>query len=189
MLNIQIDPIRLESILNKKPGKTVTAEEWNEILNLLVTQGNYCMDYLERLEQLMEDAISGKITGITVETNVTTLGGRPAEDYALKEYVNTKYDSLSAWAVENINKKQDKLVLSGGRAVCTNNSGKPISSSVTNFELGCLTEARSNIQKQIDNKLALNGKAADSSKLNGHTFYVQKEKPSKPVEGDIWISW
>ena len=42
-----MDPIKLQQIINKKPKDVVTADEWNEILTLLIEQANLFSDRLQ----------------------------------------------------------------------------------------------------------------------------------------------
>ncbi len=78
-----MDPIKLQAILNKKPGTVVTADEWNEVLTLLVTQANLFSDKLQGFKATLQQLIDGKLENVDITANVNSFGGKPPEAYTL----------------------------------------------------------------------------------------------------------
>lgn len=61
-------------------------------------------------------------------------------------------------------------------------------STVSPTQAGYLQSVTSDVQDQLDDKLSISGKAADSSKIDGRAVYVQASAPTTGmVDGDIWI--
>ena len=59
--------------------------------------------------------------------------------------------------------------------------------TTTSTELNRVAGVTSAIQTQLDGKLGTTATAADSTKINGRTLYVQTTTPTSPVNGDIWL--
>lgn len=76
--------------------------------------------------------------------------------------------------------------LTASRALVSDGSGKVAVSSITAVELGYLSGASSNLQAQINGKLATDGTAANALKIAGRTIFVQSTTPTG-VDGDIWF--
>ena len=55
-----MDPIKLYQILNKKPKDVVTADEWNEILTLLIEQANLFSDRLQGFQTTLKQLKIGR---------------------------------------------------------------------------------------------------------------------------------
>lgn len=180
MIPATIDPLKLQQILNKKPGKTVTAEEWNEILNLLVTQGNYLSDSLTAISQTIQDILNGHVSSIVVDTNVTSFGGRPPEDYSLKSECKNDSAYLMKYINEALINKQDTISLIANRAVYSGPNGKLYPAAVTAPELSYLSGVKSPLQTQIDKRLKTTSTA---------TIHIQQTAPGSASPGDVWIGW
>lgn len=176
IIPVKIDVSTIQQILNKRPGKTVTAEEWNEILNLLVTQHNILSDNFEQLCDVFEQILRGEVPTFDVNLNVTHLGGRPAEDYALKTYVQEEDKKVIA----KINGRFT-TPLTAGYVVTVDSSGKLKTCDVATSSLGYIGNVTSDIQTQLNNKLG--------TSVSGAKAYIQQSQPSSAKTGDLWIGW
>lgn len=60
--------------------------------------------------------------------------------------------------------------------------------TVSATQAGYLQGVSSDVQEQLDGKLSTSGTAANSSKLDGRTLFVQASAPTTGMaNGDIWI--
>jgi len=81
-------PIRINQIVNKKPKDPVSAQDWDDILNMLIAQGNGLSDQLVALQgtiagtatQIINDLIASGTLSLNVDA--TKLGGLAADAYA-----------------------------------------------------------------------------------------------------------
>ena len=90
-----MDPIKLQQIINKKPKDVVTADEWNEILTLLIEQANLFSDRLQGFQTTLKQLIDGKLENVDITANVNSFGGRPPEDYTLDEELTEAINTLT----------------------------------------------------------------------------------------------
>lgn len=189
MVLANIDPLRLQRILNKTPGKTVTAEEWNEILNLLVTQGNYLSESYKSMYDTIQDILNGSIEGIEIQANVNSFGGRPPEDYALKIDLESSSDTMKEYVDLKLKNKQNTIKLTANRAVFTSPTGELWPANVTGPELSYLSGVKKPLQGQLDSKLDTTARASDTGKVVGKVFFIQQSQPNATQVGDVWIGW
>lgn len=96
-----ITPIRVNQLLSKKPGDPVSAQDWNDILNLLITQNNLLSDQLQQMQSSITatatTVINNLIASGTLSLNVDAekLGGKVATAYALQTDLTTLNTALS----------------------------------------------------------------------------------------------
>jgi hypothetical protein len=90
-----ITPIRINQVLSKKPGQPIAASDWDDILNLLITQNNALSDQLQTLQTSITttatNIINNLIASGTLSLNVDAakLGGQVASAYATQANLTT----------------------------------------------------------------------------------------------------
>lgn len=77
--------------------------------------------------------------------------------------------------------------LTASRALVSDASGKVAVSAVTSTELGYVDTVTSNIQTQLNGKLATSGTAVDSTKWAGGAKTVSTAAPSGGADNDVWF--
>lgn len=187
--HVKLDTIDLAKILEKNPGDPVASTEWNKIFNLIVTQGNTLSDNIVGIDATIQDILNGRITGIVVDTNVTQLGGKPAEAYALKAWTTEELNTLKKALEEAIKLKMDKQTLSAERVVLSTVAGGLESAEVSKDEVNHLKGVTSNVQQQLNGKLGTTTTAYDTARVNGRMITVSQTAPANPGVGDLWIDW
>jgi len=122
-----ITPVRIQQIVNKKPRDSVSASDWNDILNMLIEQQNLLSDQLVGLQSTIEatttQVINNLISSGTLTLNVdaTKLGGLLANAYAkqtdltaMNTAIANTYATIAALnaAKQNITDLQNKISIS-----------------------------------------------------------------------------
>lgn len=181
-----MDPIKLQQIINKKPKDVVTADEWNEILTLLIEQANLFSDRLQGFQTTLKQLIDGKLENVDITANVNSFGGRPPEDYTLDEELTKAINTLTNYIDTALKNKVNKQELAVDRLIV---SGVDGTFSTLDMNPRYLLGINSNIQYQINSKLERTGIANNSYRINGKKITVSKSAPSEPSTGDVWISW
>ena len=105
-----MDPIKLQQIINKKPKDVVTADEWNEILTLLIEQANLFSDRLQGFQTTLKQLIDGKLENVDITANVNSFGGRPPEDYTLDEELTEAINTLTNYIDTALKNKVNKSI-------------------------------------------------------------------------------
>ena len=103
-----MDPIKLYQILNKKPKDVVTADEWNEILTLLIEQANLFSDRLQGFQTTLKQLIDGKLENVDITANVISFGGKPPEAYTLDTELQDAIQTLTKYIDTSLNNKLTK---------------------------------------------------------------------------------
>lgn len=178
-----MDPIKLQAILNKKPGTVVTADEWNEVLTLLVTQANLFSDKLQGFQATLQQLIDGKLENVDITANVNSFGGKPPEAYTLDTELQDAIQTLTKYIDTGLNNKLTKPNLVAGKVLVSG-----LDKGITTCELKA-----DNLVKTINGLpttyLGINAKAKDAEKIEGKKITVSQTEPQNPAVGDIWISW
>ena len=178
-----MDPIKLQQIINKKPKDVVTADEWNEILTLLIEQANLFSDRLQGFQTTLKQLIDGKLENVEIEGNITSFGGRPPEDYTLDEELTEAINTLTNYVDTGLNNKLTKPNLDVGKVLVSG-----LDKGITTCELKA-----DNLVKTINGLpttyLGINAKAKDAEKIEGKKITVSQTEPQNPAVGDVWISW
>ena len=178
-----MDPIKLQAILNKKPGTVVTADEWNEVLTLLVTQANLFSDKLQGFKATLQQLIDGKLENVDITANVNSFGGKPPEAYTLDTELQDAIQTLTKYIDTSLNNKLTKPNLIAGKVLVSG-----LDKGITTCELKA-----DNLVKTINGLpttyLGINAKAKDAEKIEGKKITVSQTEPQNPAVGDIWISW
>ncbi len=178
-----MDPIKLQAILNKKPGTVVTADEWNEVLTLLVTQANLFSDKLQGFKATLQQLIDGKLENVDITANVNSFGGKPPEAYTLDTELQDAIQTLTKYIDTGLNNKLTKPNLVAGKVLVSG-----LDKGITTCELKA-----DNLVKTINGLpttyLGINAKAKDAEKIEGKKITVSQTEPQNPAVGDIWISW
>ena len=178
-----MDPIKLQAILNKKPGTVVTADEWNEVLTLLVTQANLFSDKLQGFKATLQQLIDGKLENVDITANVNSFGGKPPEAYTLDTELQDAIQTLTKYIDTGLNNKLTKPNLVAGKVLVSG-----LDKGITTCELKA-----DNLVKTINGLpttyLGINAKAKDAEKIEGKKITVSQTEPQNPTVGDIWISW
>ncbi len=180
MIPMEIKRAQIEDILNKAPGDTVTAVEWNAIFDLLVTQTDYLSEEMVHLDSTMTDILTGKVPHIEVDMNVVEFDGHPSSYYAKANEV-----------AEALDGKQAKVVVTPERVLTSSSSGAITTIGITAEELLQLNNIETDrpIQTQLDGKLSATGKAVDSARVNGKPITISQSQPTATEIGHVWISW
>ena len=181
-----MDPIKLQQIINKKPKDVVTADEWNEILTLLIEQANLFSDRLQGFQTTLKQLIDGKLENVEIEGNVNSFGGRPPEDYTLDEELTEAINTLTNYVNTQLDTKMSKAYYTPSRLITAGPDGILKSTSIADNYLSGIT---SNVQTQLDNKLGINQTASDTLKVDGKKVTISQTEPTNPSVGDVWISW
>lgn len=179
-------PIKLYQILNKKPKDVVTAEEWNEILTLLVEQANLFSDKLQGFQSTLKQIIDGKLEGVEISANVNSFGGKPPEDYTLDTELEEAINELTQYINAQLDTKMSKVYYTPSRLITAGPDGILKSTSIADYYLSGIT---SNVQTQLNNKLGINQTASDTLKVDGKKVTISQTEPTNPSVGDVWISW
>lgn len=174
-----MDPIKIQAILSKKPKDVITAEEWNEILNLLITQANLFSDKLQGFQGTLQSLIDGKLENVDITANVNSFGGHPPEDYTLDAELVTELKKITDYVDTELIKKLTKPDLTANRILVSG-----IDKSITASPLS--VDVLNNLSTTY---LGINAKAKDSEKIEGKQIFVQQAQPTATSVGDIWISW
>lgn len=114
-----MDPIKLYQILNKKPKDVVTADEWNEILTLLIEQANLFSDRLQGFQTTLKQLIDGKLENVEIEGNVNSFGGKPPEAYTLDTELQDAIQTLTKYIDTSLNNKLTKPNLDVGKVLAS----------------------------------------------------------------------
>ena len=83
-------PIRIQQIISKNPKAPVSSQDWNDILNMLIAQGNGLSDQLMALQDTIASTATTIINNLiaagtlTLNVDATKLGGIVAANYALQ---------------------------------------------------------------------------------------------------------
>lgn len=178
--SLRLDPMRIQAIINKKPQDVVTYLDWNEILQLLVTQADALAQSMAGLNQTMDDLLSGNIPNIEVNTNVTSFGGQTIDWFASKAYSDAGDTSVRNFVTTELAKKQNTLSITPLRVLISGADRSVAAADITRDQLNQLGGIRSNIQSQIDGKL--------NSSTNNKLF-ISRTMPSGASVGDVWVSW
>lgn len=178
-----MDPIKLQQIINKKPKDVVTADEWNEILTLLIEQANLFSDRLQGFQTTLKQLIDGKLENVDITANVNSFGGKPPEAYTLDTELQDAIQTLTEYIDTGLNNKLTKPNLVAGNVLVSG-----LDTGITTCELKA-----DNLVKTINGLpttyLGINAKAKDAEKIEGKKITVSKSAPSGPSTGDVWISW
>ena len=127
----------------------------------------------------MVSDVSGKVAISAV--TATELGYLSGVTSAIQTQLNAKQETITGSATSIVSSN-----LTASRAVVSDGSGKIAASAATSTEVGYLSGVTSAIQTQLNAKLGTTAKAADSSKIDGRTIFVQSATPTG-VDGDIWF--
>lgn len=157
-------PKFIKQVKNILPGTTVTADEYNGSLNLLIEQGDYNAETLEALlERLKTDYIQagsniqltynddGTVTitaaaDISVD-NAEKLAGKPASDYATQENLNTLKENI---ATNNIPVSANKILQKEITGVFTeNNQGLVYNAETEQLEIKPVSTTLGNIVESV----------------------------------------
>ena len=178
-----MDPIKLQQIINKKPKDVVTADEWNEILTLLIEQANLFSDRLQGFQTTLKQLIDGKLENVDITANVNSFGGKPPEAYTLDTELQDAIQTLTKYIDTGLNNKLTKPNLDVGNVLVSG-----LDKGITTCELKA-----NNLVKTINGLpttyLGINAKAKDAEKIEGKKITVSQSAPSGPSTGDVWISW
>ena len=178
-----MDPIKLQQIINKKPKDVVTADEWNEILTLLIEQANLFSDRLQGFQTTLKQIIDGKLENVDITANVNSFGGKPPEAYTLDTELQDAIQTLTKYIDTGLNNKLTKPNLDAGKVLVSG-----LDTGITTCELKA-----DNLVKTINGLsttyLGINAKAKDAEKIEGKKITVSQSAPSGPSTGDVWISW
>lgn len=178
-----MDPIKLQQIINKKPKDVVTADEWNEILTLLIEQANLFSDRLQGFQTTLKQLIDGKLENVDITANVNSFGGKPPEAYTLDTELQDAIQTLTEYIDTGLNNKLTKPNLVAGNVLVSG-----LDTGITTCELKA-----DNLVKTINGLpttyLGINAKAKDAEKIEGKKITVSQSAPSGPSTGDVWISW
>ena len=178
-----MDPIKLQAILNKKPGTVVTADEWNEVLTLLVTQANLFSDKLQGFKATLQQLIDGKLENVDITANVNSFGGKPPEAYTLDTELQDAIQTLTKYIDTGLNNKLTKPNLVAGKVLVSG-----LDKGITTCELKA-DDLVKTINGLPTTYLGINAKAKDAEKIEGKKITVSQTEPQNPAVGDIWISW
>ena len=178
-----MDPIKLQQIINKKPKDVVTADEWNEILTLLIEQANLFSDRLQGFQTTLKQLIDGKLENVDITANVNSFGGKPPEAYTLDTELQDAIQTLTKYIDTSLNNKLTKPNLDAGKVLASG-----LDKGITTCELKA-----DNLVKTINGLpttyLGINAKAKDAEKIEGKKITVSQTEPQNPAVGDVWISW
>lgn len=180
MVPMEIKRAQIDDILNKAPGDTVTATEWNAILDLLVTQTNYLSTEMVQLDNTMVDILTGKVPHIEVDMNVTEFDGHPSSYYA-----------KTGETAEALEGKQDTINTTAARVLITDGNNVIKTGEVHTGQLDQLKglDTTKTIQTQLNGKLGTQQTAQDTARINGKPITVSQTQPTTSTIGHVWISW
>lgn len=178
-----MDPIKLYQILNKKPKDVVTADEWNEILTLLIEQANLFSDKLQGFQSTLQQIIDGKLENVEIEGNITSFGGKPPEAYTLDTELQDAIQTLTKYIDTGLNNKLTKPNLDVGKVLASG-----LDKGITTCELKA-DDLVKTINGLPTTYLGINAKAKDAEKIEGKKITVSQTEPTNPSVGDVWISW
>ena len=178
-----MDPIKLQQIINKKPKDVVTADEWNEILTLLIEQANLFSDRLQGFQTTLKQLIDGKLENVDITANVNSFGGKPPEAYTLDTELQDAIQTLTKYIDTGLNNKLTKPNLDVGKVLVSG-----LDKGITTCELKA-DDLVKTINGLPTTYLGINAKAKDAEKIEGKKITVSQTEPSGPSTGDVWISW
>lgn len=184
-----MDPIKLQAILNKKPGTVVTADEWNEVLTLLVSQANLFSDKLAAFQKKLQELIDGKLENVDITANVSSFGGKPPEAYTLDTELEAAINKVLSYTEQALSNKLNKPFLKSNKILKSDSGGFIVS---TDINPDYLTGITSNIQTQLNDRYKKSDTVANANnaiKVNNKNIFIQQTQPTGQAVGDIWISW
>lgn len=196
---MQLTPVRINQIVSKKPKDPITSDDWNDILNLLLEQGNALSDQFIALNGTIATEINAQINqkildGTLQLTNIdaTTFGGFTVDHFISTTDLTELSTNISNTYVPNTTLNTYKSTVSNTYATIT-------ALSTTNTNLTNLTNTVSTLNTSVTTNYALKSFVQDNyvsnTTLNNnvlpgrHHTYYGTGAPYGYEDGDIYIQY